>query len=731
MALIGSIEQFNPKETDISSYVERLEQLFICNCVEEDKKVPLLLTLIGSEAYGVLKDLLAPKLPSSQTYANLVAELSKHYSPQRLIIAERYKFYNASQEPNEDVKTFVAKLKSLSHYCEFNTFLQEALRDRLVCGIRSIAIKRKLLSEVNLTFEIAYKTALSMELAEGQVKSMGVEDNIASVAESVDKLSVKKNYSLKKKSKYYESTRGSSWKKCFRCTRRHDPENCPAKDWECFKCKRKGHTSRVCKRSNVNVLEESRSSNEEEDSLVLGWLSSLQSRKEKPEHSSLEVEGKEIVFEIDSGACRSVMHVKDFNKHLSDLNLYAVNYDLRVLTGQGVTILGETDVFVKHRNKIVNLPLVILDCKHSFSPLLGRNWLNVLNPDWRKKLSIKQVSNVQINSKKSSVAVMSGSVIPKNVSIGIQNPKVLNVISNETEILTLVSKIKNQYKEVFDDSNSCIKNFQIELKLKEGSQPVFHRAYDVPYALKEKVEIEIKQMVDSGTLRKVSYSNWASPIVIVPKKNSSELRICVDFKKTLNQALDADHCTLPNPDDIFASLSGNRYFSVIDLRGAYQQLELSEKSQELMVINTHLGLFAYTRLTYGVSSAPGIFQVVMDTILAGLKDTKCYLDDILVFGHSLSQCYENVKNVFKRLKEYNVKVNNNKCKFFHTSVEFLGHLIDSEGIHPTEEKIIAIKSVSSPKNLTELKSYLGQSGKSVKLLYISHSGRVRYKICTR
>lgn len=119
MSLIGSIEQFNPKTGDIASYLERVEQLFICNVVEVEKKVPLLLTLIGGEAYSVLKDLLAPELPSTKSFAELRRALLDHYSPKRLVIAERYKFYNTVQESDEDIKSFVAKLKSVAQYCSF------------------------------------------------------------------------------------------------------------------------------------------------------------------------------------------------------------------------------------------------------------------------------------------------------------------------------------------------------------------------------------------------------------------------------------------------------------------------------------------------------------------------------------------------------------------------------------------------------------------------------------
>lgn len=92
MALIRSIESFKPNETNIASYMERLEQLFKCNEVEEEKKVPMLLTLIGGEAYMVVRDLLAPDAPSTKTYEVLKAAFTTHYSPKRLVIAERHKF---------------------------------------------------------------------------------------------------------------------------------------------------------------------------------------------------------------------------------------------------------------------------------------------------------------------------------------------------------------------------------------------------------------------------------------------------------------------------------------------------------------------------------------------------------------------------------------------------------------------------------------------------------------
>nr|CAH7754377.1 unnamed protein product [Callosobruchus chinensis] len=319
--IIGNIEQFDPKTGDIASYMERLEQLFICNTVEPRLRVSLLLTLIGGEAYTTLKDILTPDLPASKSYEELRARLVEHYSPKRLQIAERYKFWNAQQEVEEDIKSFIKRLKSLSLYCDFGPFLQEAWRDKFVCGITSQAIKRKLLSMDNLTFEIAVKEALSMELADGQVKSMNPEQS--ETRQHLDKLYNKSRMSAKVQNKSQKVTAQNQnqmpRKSCFRCGRKHDPEKCPAKEWECFKCRKRGHTSHVCRGSNVHYMEEDSQEGEqescdveedEESLLLLGFLSSLEYRRENPLQVCLVIGGRKVPFEIDSGACRSVMHKK-------------------------------------------------------------------------------------------------------------------------------------------------------------------------------------------------------------------------------------------------------------------------------------------------------------------------------------------------------------------------------------------------------------------------------------
>ena len=163
---------------------------------------------------------------------------------------------------------------------------------------------------------------------------------------------------------------------------------------------------------------------------------------------------------------------------------------------------------------------------------------------------------------------------------------------------------------------------------------------------------------------------------------------------------------LPDKEDVFATLGGGPVFSKIDLSNAYQQMELTADSQHYLTVNTHKGLYAYQRLTYGIASAPAIFQSTMDQILHGMDKVRCRIDYILIRTepHKHLQLLD---EVLTRLEKHGIIAKRSKCEFMVPSVEFLGYRVDGEGRHPTDEKIAAIKGALRPKNVAELRSYLG------------------------
>ena len=166
----------------------------------------------------------------------------------------------------------------------------------------------------------------------------------------------------------------------------------------------------------------------------------------------------------------------------------------------------------------------------------------------------------------------------------------------------------------------------------------------------------------------------------------------------INRVLLDDPYPLPDAEDVFATLGGGTLFSKIDLSNACQQKELTADSQHYLTVNTHKGLYAYQRLTYGIASAPAIFQSTMDQILQGMDKVRCHRDDILILI---------LDEVLTRLEKHGILAKRSKCEFMVLSVEFLGYRVDREGQHPTDEKIPPIKGALSSKNVAELRSSLG------------------------
>ncbi|XP_049870353.1 uncharacterized protein K02A2.6-like [Pectinophora gossypiella] len=232
------------------------------------------------------------------------------------------------------------------------------------------------------------------------------------------------------------------------------------------------------------------------------------------------------------------------------------------------------------------------------------------------------------------------------------------------------------------------------------------RARPLAYALREPVERALDSLVNDGVITPVNTSDWATPIVPVMKKDGT-IRVCGDFKITLNKVLEVDRFPLPRVEDLLTKLHGGDKFTKIDLSQAYSQFELDEKSKQYTVINTHRGLFKYNRLIFGLASSPGIFQRKLEQLFADMPRVGVFLDDLIITGRNDQEHIETLHEVFNRLAQYGLKIRKDKCSFFTDSVTYLGFVIDRDGVHTTPEKIEAILKVPVPQNVSELRSFLG------------------------
>ena len=253
----------------------------------------------------------------------------------------------------------------------------------------------------------------------------------------------------------------------------------------------------------------------------------------------------------------------------------------------------------------------------------------------------------------------------------------------------------NEYKDVFQDGIEKLKDMKAKLILNEDARPKFYKARLVPYSLRSKVEDELEKLEESNIITRVQHSEWATPVVLVVKQNGG-VRICGDFKATVNPQLCVEQYPLPLINDIFAILAGGETFSKIDLRQAYLQMEMDEQSKQMLTINTHNGLYQYNRLMFGISSAPAIWQRAMDQVLQGIPRPQCMLDDMIIT--------DNLRHVLRHLQEYGLRANLNKCEFFKDETVYCGHEIDTNGLHKTKEKIDAVVSAKQPENVGQVRS---------------------------
>ncbi|XP_055604793.1 uncharacterized protein K02A2.6-like [Uranotaenia lowii] len=274
----------------------------------------------------------------------------------------------------------------------------------------------------------------------------------------------------------------------------------------------------------------------------------------------------------------------------------------------------------------------------------------------------------------------------------------ISALCNKVDALSTpsVSALQARFPEVFTSVMGLCNKSPVRLVLKGNPKPIFRPKRPVAYSMEALVEAKLLRLQELEIIKPVNFSDWAAPIVVVRKPNGS-VRICADFSTGLNDVPEPNQYPLPLPEDILARMSGCRFYSHIDLSDAYLQVLVDEDSQPLLTINTHKGLFQFTRLLPGIKAAPGAFQQLIDTMLADLRYAIGYLDDILVGGRTEQELQTNVDLVLQRMKSFGFTVRIEKCSFFMREVKYLGQILDGNGIRPDPDKIAPIVNMPPPR----------------------------------
>ncbi|KAK3085220.1 hypothetical protein FSP39_000156 [Pinctada imbricata] len=240
--------------------------------------------------------------------------------------------------------------------------------------------------------------------------------------------------------------------------------------------------------------------------------------------------------------------------------------------------------------------------------------------------------------------------------------------------------------------------------------PFKQRYRRIPPSMFSQVRDHLQQLLSAGIIRK-SHSPFTSNVVLAKKKDG-KLRLCIDFRQ-LNQRTIKDNYALPRIDELLESLSGNRYFSVLDMKSGYHQIEIEDSHKERTAFTVGpLGFYEYNRMPFGLTNAPATYQRVMEECLGDLHLNICfiYLDDLIIVSKTFEEHLDRLQRVFQKLREAGLKLTPKKCHLMMKKVKYVGHVVSEEGIEPDPQKIEKVIEWPTPTSKEEVRQFLGFVG---------------------
>lgn len=325
-------------------------------------------------------------------------------------------------------------------------------------------------------------------------------------------------------------------------------------------------------------------------------------------------------------------------------------------------------------------------------------------------LSIEPISNIQeifnFNTKHSPPSY--------NRNKEIKNQLRLNHLNDEEK--ELIENLCLSFEDIFyleGDQLTFTNQIKHEINTTDEN-PIFTKSYRYPHVHKQEVKTQISKMLGQGIIQP-SVSPWSSPVWVVPKKmdasGKQKWRIVIDYRK-LNEKTIGDKYPLPNISDLLDQLGKCEYFTTLDLASGFHQIEIDKKDIPKTAFSVENGHYEFVRMPFGLRNAPATFQRVMDNIMSGIQNEKCliYMDDVIIYSSTLNEHMNRLKEVFFRLRKYNLKIQPDKCEFLRKEVSYLGHIITEKGVKPNPDKVAAVQRFPVPKNQKEIKSFLGMAG---------------------
>uniref|UniRef100_A0A1B8Y8I2 Gypsy retrotransposon integrase-like protein 1 n=1 Tax=Xenopus tropicalis TaxID=8364 RepID=A0A1B8Y8I2_XENTR len=622
---------------------------------DENRKIKLFHYLIGEKGREISQTLsITSGRDDNPTLRDIIQAFDKYCDPKKNETVERYTFFSRNQEPGENIDTYVTELKILASTCEFGDIRDSLIRDRIVCGIRDTHLRERLLREENLALEKCLQICRASELTKDSLKM--IEGPSESMVHAVTG-----------KGKIRYKIQGVSIL-CKYCGKRHerDKEKCPAYGQTCRLCGKRNHFSAQCRQSSksqhraVNTVTQDTDSDSTEDIM---WLQ-LQSAAEsvnvvKPPmvndsnqlFATFLLDKKPNKFQLDCGASCNVIPCHMFKKEvkLEHTDQVLMMYNKSMLKTYGLKLHNPCN------KKSYRLEFTV-----------------VKNRDHMPLLGVKAVQAMDL------IKVQFHNIMALQGSASLQSSPEKLDYDLDLQI------IQANYADLFK-GDGCLEG-KYKLEVNTAIEPPRLPTRRVPVALMQPLKEELQDLHSRHIIEPVQKStDWISSLVIV-KKPSGKLRICID-PKPLNKTLKRNHYPMPTIEDILPDLSEARIFSVCDVKNRFWHVELDEKSK--------------------------VFQQRLNQALEGLAGVKTIADDILIVGEgdSLESATRDhdlkMIKLLERCRQKGIKLNLEKCKLKMTDVPYIGHLLTSSGLKVDPEKVRAIQEMPAPTDVRGVQHFLG------------------------
>lgn len=574
---------------------------------------------MGDELNNALKFLISPKVPEDLSYDEIKTILIGHFDRKRNQYADSVKFRQITQQKGESVTDFTLRLRQAAAHCNYVSSLDRMLTEQMLFGLESGSICDEIIAKEPSDFKGAYDIALRLEAShKSAVEMKNSATNSEPVGEATHKVGYKPRFKEPMKStSSRSSTRSSAQRdfpnegKCYGCGGNHNRNQCKFRNSKCYSCNRTGHIAKVCRTRTDQISDEDIGS----DSELIQKLNKIGGLKSDKHTLEVLLNGRQVVMELDSGAPGGIISKTALRNAIGKFHVLQSKRKFTSYTGHKIDLVGRVvvDVTVGSTTRKLNLYVVNGD----YDALFGREWLQhfVDEIDFKKLFS----SSHQVHTFKMDTPHLSA--------------------KESQELQALLCR----FDDIFNNSAGKLNIPPIKLHLKEDAQPVFARAREIPFALREAYATEIDKKIASGFYRKVDFSEWASTTHVVSKKDG-RIRITGNYKPTVNPRIVVDEHPIPKPENIFNKMKGSKLFCHLDITDAYSHLPIDDDLAHALTLNTPThGLIRPTRAVYGAANIPAIWQRTMESVLQDISNVCNFFDDILIYAEN----FERLLNVLE------------------------------------------------------------------------------------